>query len=159
MEETRKVSDSRTTQTYLLMPMHLNAAGCLFGGQLLSWIDMLAGIVALRHTDSNVVTVSIDHLDFKKSAYATDVVTLDGKVTWTGNTSLEVRVDSFRENKGGTKELINTAYLVMVALTDGEDPKPKKIPRLIPETEEEKEEWAAAQKRAALRKLRRTEKF
>lgn len=83
-------SVSKTVQTYLIMPQHLNAAGRLFGGQLLSWIDMTAGIVALRHCDCNVVTACIDHLEFKDYALATDVVTLIGEVTYTGTSSMEI---------------------------------------------------------------------
>lgn len=152
------VSESRTEQTHLLMPQHLNAAGRLFGGQLLSWIDMTAGIVAMRHTSSNVVTVAIDHLNFKDSAEKSDIVTLIGEVTYTGNTSMEVRVDTYKEHRDGKKVHINRAYLVMVALDD-ETKRPKRVPPLILETEEQKVEWEAAVLRAEFRKKRRREGF
>lgn len=152
------VKDSLTVQTNLLMPADMNAAGTLFGGRILSWIDMLAGIVAMRHTDSKVVTAALDHMDFQYPAYTSDVLTLVGKVTWTGNTSLEIKVEAFRENKGGVKELTNTAYLVMVAVDD-ETGKPIPVPPLLVETEEEKAEWEAGVKRAVLRKQRRKENF
>ena len=159
MEETgRRVADSFTSQTYLLMPAHINGFGNLFGGQLLMWIDMLAGAVALRHTDRKVVTVAIDHLEFLRTAHVSDVVTLEGRVTWTGRTSMEVRIDSYKENKGGKRSLINTAYLVMVAVDD-ETEKPIPVPKLIIETEEEQREWEAAVKRAENRKIRRKEQF
>lgn len=145
-------SVSKTTQSYIIMPQHLNAAGRLFGGQLLSWIDMTAGIVGLRHSDSNVVTACIDNLVFKDSAYETDVVTLVGEVTYTGNTSMEIRVDSFRENKGVKQQLINRAYLVLVALDD--DGKPKQVPELLLETPEQEAEWKAAVERTRIRKGR-----
>lgn len=155
---TRTASVSRTEQTYIVMPMHLNGGGCLFGGQLLSWIDMMAGIVALRHADSNVVTAAIDHLYFEDSARVSDVVTLVGEITYTGTTSMEVRVETFKENKGGVKKLINRAYLVLVAIDD-ETHKPKPVPQLVLETEEQKKEWAAAVKRTKLRKIRRQDGF
>lgn len=158
MSECKRVADSHTTQHYLLMPGDMNSAGVLFGGKLLSWIDMLAGIVALRHADSRVLTVAIDHLEFKKSAYCSDVVTLDGRVTWVGHSSMEVCIDTWRENKGGQKELINTAYVVMVAVEDGTGT-PKAVPGLRPETEQELQDWAAGEKRAALRRQRRAENF
>ena len=158
MRESMRVSDSRTTQTFILMPSHMNPAGSIFGGQLLSWIDMISGIVAMRHTDSKVVTAAIDHLDFKESAFVSDVLTMDARVTWVGNTSLEVRVDSYRENKGGEKHLINTAFLVMVAIDD-ETRQPIRIPRLAIETPEEQAEFEAGEKRALLRKQRRKENF
>ena len=154
MADAKRVSDSHTVQHYLLMPGDTNGAGVLFGGKLLSWIDMLAGIVALRHADSQVVTVAIDHLEFKRSAYVSDVVTLDGRVTWVGNTSMEIRIDTWRENKGSKKELINTAFIVMVGVKDDASGT-KPVPGLILETEEERAEWAAAEKRAALRRRRR----
>lgn len=154
----KSASVSRTMQTYLIMPMHLNGANRLFGGQLLSWIDMMAGIVALRHADANVVTACIDHLNFEDYANATDVVTLIGEVTYTGTTSMEVRVETFKENKGGEKKLINRAYLVLVAIDD-ETQKPKPVPQLLLETEEQKAEWQAAVKRNKLRKIRRAEGF
>ena len=154
----RHVSDSRSIQNYLLMPCHLNSAGRLFGGQLLSWIDMMGGIVALRHADAQVVTVAIDHLEFREGARAGDVLTLDGRVTWTGHTSMEVRIDTYRENKGGEKQLMNVAYLVMVAVDD-ETGRPRPVPQLVPETDEERAEWEAAEKRAVLRKQRRMENY
>ena len=154
MSETKKASASRTEQTYLIMPQHLNAAGRLFGGQLLSWIDMTAGIVALRHADANIVTACIDHLTFKDSAKKSDVVTLVGEVTYTGNTSMEIRIDTFKENKGGKKTWINRAYLVLVALDDVTG-KPKKIPQLEIETEEQRREWQNAIERNRIRKLQR----
>ena len=156
MKETKRSADSRTVQHYLLMPGDLNGANVLFGGRLLSWIDMLAGIVGMRHADAQVVTVAIDHLEFKRSAYAKDVVTLDGRVTWTGNSSMEVRVDSWRENKGGVKELINTAYVVMVAVDDITG-KPIEVPGLRLETEEDVKDWEAGMRRAAARRERRRE--
>ena len=67
MEETRrmkKVSDSQVEQTYVLMPRHINGSGRLFGGQLLSWIDEMAGIVARKHSEGSVVTAAIDNLIF-----------------------------------------------------------------------------------------------
>lgn len=143
MEEMKKsASVSRTEQTYLLIPQYMNAAGRLYGGQLLYWIDMTAGIVGLRHADSNVVTACVDNITFKAGAFLTDVVTLIGEVTYTGSTSMEIRVDSYRENKGGERFLINRAYLVLVSLDD--DGKPKKVPQLLIETEEQQAEWDAA---------------
>jgi len=157
MENAKRVSDSLSTQTYIIMPSHLNPAGSLFGGQLLSWIDMIAGIVVRRHTNGKSVTVAIDHLEFKKPSKVGDIVTLIGRITWVGNTSMEVRVDSYREKRTGAKELINTAYIIMVAI--GDDDRPITVPRLILETDEERAEWQAGEKRAENRKQRREEHF
>jgi len=149
----KKVSDSRTIQHYLVLPGDANGQGVLFGGKLLSWIDMLAGIVALRHTNAQVLAVAMDHIQFKKSANVTDVITLFGRITWVGNTSMEIKIDTYRENKETPRELINTAYAVMVCVDDVTK-KPIPVPGIIPITDEEKEEWEKGVKRAEIRRQR-----
>jgi len=89
--------------------------------------------------------VSIDNLNFKAPAYINDTVVLMGSVTHTGNTSLEVRVDPYAENLQGERNIINKAYVVMVALDKNEKPTP--VPKLILETDEERAEWEAGEKR------------
>lgn len=123
----------------------LNGSKRLFGGILLSWIDMTAGIAARRHAGMNVSTASIDRLNFIAPAYRNDLVVLCGKVTYVGRTSMEVRVDSYVEKADGSRTKINEAYLVMVALDD--DDKPTEVPALVPETEEEKAEMLAGAER------------
>ena len=144
-------------QSYLLMPRCLNAAGHLFGGQLLAWIDETAGIVARRHAECNVVTVAIDNMHFKAGAQVGDTVYLKGHLTYVGNSSMEVRIDSYTEKLDGTRRMINRAYFVMVA-TD-ENQHPIQVPGLIVEGINEKIEWEAAQKRQELRKQRQREGF
>ena len=68
----KKVSDSAVEQSYLLMPRHINAGGRLFGGQLVAWIDEVAGIVGKRHSESDIVTACFDNLIFKAGAYLND---------------------------------------------------------------------------------------
>ena len=118
---------------------------------------MVAAVVARRHSNRNVTTVSIDNLQFKKPAYINDTILLQGCMTYTGNTSMEVRVDTLVEKLNGEKTLINRAHLVLVALD--EDEKPVQVPKLILETDEEKEEWQAGLRRNELRKQRRIEKY
>jgi len=138
-------SQSYTEQVHLVNLSDLNGSKRLFGGVLLSWIDMTAGIVARRHTGMNVSTVAIDNLHFIAPAYRNDLVVLCGKVTYVGRTSLEVRVDSYVEKADGSRTKINEAYLVMVALDD--DDKPCEVPGLEPETDEEKAEMLAGAER------------
>lgn len=153
MAEMRKVSDSLTEQQYLICPAHINHYGRLFGGQLLKWIDELAGIVAIRHCGCTVTTAAIDDLQFRAPAYSGDMIVLRGWVTCVGRTSMEVRVDTFREALDGHREMINTAYINMVAI----DCKgcPKEVPQLLLETEEQKKEWEAAQARRQIRNQNR----
>ena len=157
IEKTKRVIDSQTEQTYLLMSQHINGSGRLFGGQLLAWLDELAGIVAMRHSGGNVITASIDNLQFKHGAHINDIIVLVGRVTYVGNSSMEVRIDTYVEESDGSRHPINRAYFVMVALDEQE--KPKRIPRLTIETLEQQAEWEAAEKRSALRKQRKTEGY
>ncbi len=157
MIEERKVSDSRVETVHMVRPNHLNAAGRLFGGILMQWLDEVAGLVAKRHTHRNVITASVDNLRFIKGAYQKDVIVIIGRVTYVGNTSMEVRVDTYVENEDGMRRPINRAYFTMVALDEND--KPTKAPRLILETEEERGEWLAAQKRREMRIKRKEEGF
>ena len=157
MRPEKKVEDSLTEQQYLICPAHINHYGRLFGGQLLKWIDELAGIVAMRHCGSTVTTAAIDNLQFRAPAYTGDMIVLRGCVTCVGRTSMEVRVDTYKEEMDGTRMLVNRAYIDMVAI-DSEGV-PVEVPELILETDEQRQEYAAAQKRKALRKQRRQEAF
>lgn len=157
MIEERRVADSRVETVHMVRPNHLNAAGRLFGGILMQWLDEVAGLVAKRHTRCNVITASVDNLRFIKGAYQKDVIVIIGKVTYVGNTSMEIRVDTYVENVDGMRRPINRAYFTMVALDEND--KPKKAPRLIIETEEERAEWEAAEKRREMRIKRKEEGF
>jgi acyl-CoA hydrolase len=153
----KRVADSIVEQTHLLMSSDLNGAGRLFGGRLLQWIDETAGIVARRYSGHNIITACIDNLQFKAGAYLNDVVVIIGRVTYTGNTSMEVRVDSYVEDIDGKRRPINRAYVVMVAMDSEDHPTP--VPKLLIETESEKAEWQGALKRKEYRKQRRIEGF
>jgi acyl-CoA hydrolase len=150
--EAKRVSDSRTEHVQILMPEHINGYGRLFGGKLVEWIDVVAAVVARRHSNRNVTTVFIDNLHFKAAAYVNDTVLIVGRVTYVGKTSMEVRVDTFVESLSRTKTLVNRAYLVMVALDD--DEKPTQVPGLVLETGEERREWEAGAERTRQRKQR-----
>ena len=150
MRRTKKVGDSLTEQQYLICPAHINSYGRLFGGQLLKWIDELAGIVAIRHSGSIVTTAAIDYLQFKAPAYTGDLIMLRGFITSVGRTSMEVRVGTFVETTDGQHKMINQAYIDLVAID--RDGTPLEVPLIALETEEQKNEWEAAQKRKELRK-------
>ena len=150
-------SESQTEQTYLMRPCYLNGYGNLFGGQLMSWIDEIASIVAMRHSESDITTAAIDNLNFKQGATVDDVIVLRGKITYVGKTSMEVRVDTYVENRKGIRKVINRAYLVMVAVDEHHHP--VEVPGLLLQTEAEKAEWEGGKKRYLLRKQRRMEGF
>ena len=155
--EVKRVEDSLTEQTYLLMPKHSNGYGRLFGGKLVEWIDEMAGIVSRRHCQTETTTACIDNLNFKASAKTGDMLVLRGKMTYVGTTSMEVRVDTYVEELSGERHKINVAYLVMVALDKKGNPTP--VPRLILDTDAEAAEWEAAERRQQLRVQRRKERF
>lgn len=153
----KRVEDSRTEQTYLLMPRHINGYGRLFGGILMQWIDELAGIVARRHSGHEITTASIDNLNFKQPGFLNQTVVLVGKITYVGRSSMEVRVDTYVEDLDGMRRVINRAYVVMVAIDEHGNALP--VPGLKVETESEKAEWEGGKKRYELRKQRRLEGF
>ncbi len=157
MRREKKVSESMTQQQYLVRPSHMNHYGRLFGGELLKWIDELAGIVATRHSNAMVTTAAIDNLQFQAPAYEGDMVVLQGMVTYVGRSSMEIRVDTYTEKLSGQRKMINRAYIDMVAIDD--QGQPVEVPALIPETDEQKQELEAAAKRKALRIQRRQDGF
>ena len=134
----------KTTSVQIVMPQHCNgyAKPRLFGGQIMAWIDVVGAVAARRYTGCAVTTVCVDNLTFLKPAYLNDTVVQEAVVTWTGSTSLEVRVDSLVERLDGSRELVNRAYAVFVAL-DEED-RPTAVPPFEPRTEEERAEYENA---------------
>lgn len=155
--EAKRVEESMVETVHIVRPNHLNGANRLFGGILMQWIDEAAGIVAKRHAKMNVITASVDNLRFLKGAYQNEMIVIVGKLTYVGTTSMEVRVDTYVENRCGLRKAINRAYFVMVALDENDRPTP--VPQLILETDAEKAEWESAKKRKEMRDLRKTEGF
>ncbi len=145
----KRVKDSVSEQAQILTQANLNGYSRLFGGQLMEWIDVVAAVVARRHSEHNVTTAVVDMLEFKEPAYANDTIIISGKITYAGKTSMEVRVDTFLEELTGETKVINTAYVVLVALDENDRPTP--VPKLLLETEEER----AENERAIKRKERR----
>jgi acyl-CoA hydrolase len=153
----KRPSESYTEQVQILTQGSLNGFNRLFGGQLMEWIDVVAAVVARRHSGRNVTTAAVDNLVFSGPARANDTVLLIGKITYVGRTSMEVCVRTYIEALNGTRREINIAHLVMVALDEREYP--VEVPGLIPATDEEKEAWHAGERRSRLRKERRAEKY
>ncbi|WP_428264324.1 acyl-CoA thioesterase [Haliangium sp.] len=122
---------SRCVMTQLVMPGHTNgASGVLFGGILMQWIDVCAGVAAMRHAGGPVVTASIDRVDFMVPVRLGDIVVLQAQVNFVHQTSMEVgcRVETddprSRERRYTTK-----AYLTFVAI--GERGRPRPVPPLV----------------------------
>ena len=149
--------ESGTEQVQILSQGTLNGYQRLFGGKLMEWIDVVAAVTARRHCGKNVTTAAVDSLEFTDAAHANDTLVLEGYITYTGRTSMEVCVKTYIEYLNGERKLINKAYLIMVALDENEKPAP--VPELICETDEEKREFLEGQYRSQLRKQRRIASF
>ena len=153
----KTVDDSRVETVRIVRPNHLNGANRLFGGILMQWIDEVAGIVAKRHSMCNVTTASVDNLTFLHGAYQNDMVVIKGKLTWVGNSSMEVCVDTYVESLNGERHRINNAHFMMVALD--ESGKPATVPRLLLQTEDEHLAWAHGEERRRIRMQRKKDKL
>lgn len=134
--EARPVSDSQVTMTEVVLPVHTNAIGSIFGGVVMSWIDVAAAVSAQRHSRSVVVTACIDDLHFIAPIFKGWVVTIKSCVNRAFSTSMEVGVRVDAENLL-TGECVHTAtaYVTFVALDSSG--KPKKVPVVLPQNADE----------------------
>lgn len=154
--EKKPCIDSLVVKNSHVLPTDTNNHGTLFGGQLMAYIDDVAAIAATRHARSPVVTASTDSVDFLYPVNAGDAICLEAFVTWTKNTSMEVFVKAIKEELlTGKRAICATSFITMVALD--ENNKPKTVPTVYPETEEETWLHEGAEKRAERRRERRGE--
>ena len=153
MVQRKYIRDSVTEQIQIVLNADINGSGRLFGGRLVEWMDIVAAVVARRHSGHNVTTASIDHLQFKSAAHINSTVVLVGNISYVGNTSMEVCVKAYIEQLNGSRDLVNQAYFVMVALDENE--RPTKVPGIILETSEEEREWQLALRRNKIRQQQR----
>src|SRR5699024_2036165 len=148
------IKESRATKISHVFPSDTNNHGTLFGGKLMSYIDDIASISAMRHARSLVVTASTDSVDFLAPVSTKESVCLESFVTWAGTSSMEIFVKAIAENLiTGERNIAATAFLTFVAIN--EDGKPVPVPRVIPGTEEEKYVYNTAEARVEARKKRK----
>jgi acyl-CoA hydrolase len=144
---------TRCTMTQIVMPGHANgSAGVMFGGTMMQWIDVCAGVAAMRLAGGGVVTASIDRLDFICPVHVGDIVNLSAQVNFASRTSMEVgcRVET-EDVRTGTRRYTTKAYLTFVAV-DAQG-KPRQLPALTLATEDERRRFAegAARREERLR--------
>jgi len=152
------ISRSRSFMSELVFPSDVNPRGTLFGGILMQYIDKIAGIAATRHCNKTVVTASTDSLDFLSPVTVGELLVLEAFVTWTHRSSMEVYCHVQAENLvTGEKRDTVTAFLTFVALD--KDGRPTPVPRVYPETEEEKKLHESAPFRYAQRMERRQTRY
>ena len=148
--EARKAKDSFITMNELVLPNDTNTFGDLMGGKLMYWMDIAAYLAAAKHCNSACMTASVDNLSFKSPIRLGNVICIEAIVTRSFNTSMEVHLKVWNQNMiSQSRELSNEAYFTFVALD--ENKQPKKVPEIIPESEEEKKYYASALRRRQLR--------
>jgi acyl-CoA hydrolase len=134
----------------LVLPNDANTLGNVLGGMVLHWIDLAAAVVAHRHCRSEAVTASIDQVSFLAPIRVGQVAMIAARMTYAGRTSMEIRVDVQSEDLlSGERQQTSTAYVTFVAI-DGKG-RPKPVPPLILETEDERREARDAETRRAAR--------
>ena len=138
---------TRCVMTQIVMPMHTNGvAGVMFGGIMMQWIDVCAGVAAMRHARGGVLTASIDRLDFMSPVRVGETVVLQAQVNYTAKTSMEVgcRVET-EDMRTGIRRYVTKAYLTFVAVDEHGRPRP--IPSLELVTEEDVRRHTDAERR------------
>lgn len=148
--ETKKAADSQVIMTELVLPNDTNTFGNLMGGRLMYWMDIAAALSAMKHCGSPVVTASVDNISFEAPIKLGNVVHIEAKISRAFNTSMEVHLRVWGEDVlHQYKYKSNGAYYTFVAL----DPngKPRRVPPMLPDTEEEKKLFEGALRRRQIR--------
>jgi acyl-CoA hydrolase len=153
--EGRPSSAAQTSLSRIMTALDTNLLGTVHGGVIMKLVDDVAGAVAQRHAGGPAVTASMDEMTFLEPVHVGNLVHAHAKVNWTGRTSMEVGVRVVAEpwNEVRPATPVATAYLVFVAL--GPDGKPREVPPVLPETDEDRRRFAEAEIRRTHRLARR----
>lgn len=147
----KKVSESHTVMTEMIMPNDTNPMGNLMGGYLMRWMDIVAAICAGKHCEAYVVTAAVDHISFQNPIRLGDVITLEASVTRAFNSSVEIYVEVFANNiKGLQPRRCNHAYFTFVALDDKKKT-PITVPPVLVLSSEEQSLYEGAARRREIR--------
>ena len=148
--QTKNPQSTYVVMSELVLPNDTNTLDNLMGGKLLHWMDIAAAIASQKHCNCPVVTASVDNVSFNNPLKLGNLLTIEAKLTRSFNTSMEVFLRVWGEDLAAQyKYLTNEAYFTFVAL----DPhgKPRKVPQIVPETEEEKKMFEGALRRRQIR--------
>ena len=147
----KPVSASRSEMAEVVLPAQTNPLGKLLGGQVMHLVDMAAAMAASRHSNSYVVTASVDYIDFRNAVNLGELVILKSQVNRVFNTSMEVGVEVFSEQiLTGERKHTTTAYVTFVAI-DEHTKQPKTVRPLLLKTAEEKRRFREAAERRKTR--------
>ena len=146
MKRPKPVSASKTILSMQMLPVDANPMGNVHGGTILKLMDTAAAVAAMRHARTNVVSASIDRMDFYHPVYVGNLLILKASVNYAGRTSMEVGVRIEAEDlKTGKVTHTGSSYVTYVALDEMGKPNP--VPQLIPETAEENRRWREGKER------------
>src|SRR5881296_4001474 len=147
----KPVSASRSEMTEIVLPAQTNPLGKLLGGHVMHLVDMVAAMAAHRHSNSYVVTASVDYIDFRNPINLGEIVILKSQVNRAFHTSMEVGVEVYSENMlTGEHKHTTAAYVTFVAI-DEHTKKPKLVPPLIVKTADERRRFREAEERRKTR--------
>jgi acyl-CoA hydrolase len=152
----RPTSAARSRLSRIMTVLDTNLLGTVHGGVVMKLVDDVAGVVAQRHSGGAAVTASMDEMDFVAPVRVGDLVHAEAQVNWAGTSSMEVGVRVLAEpwNKAGVEPIrVATAYLVFVAVD--EDGRPRRVPPVLPETDEDRRRFGEAEIRRMHRLARR----
>lgn len=142
--------ESFSQMTELVLPNDTNILGKLLGGRMLHYMDVVAALAAMRHSNRVCVTASVDSVSFHSSVDLGEIIILTAKVTRAFTSSMEVRIEVYAEDmQAGSSRKTNEAYYTFVAVDQGGRPIP--VTPLAPETEEEQKEYDGAMARREMR--------
>ena len=151
----RRASESASEMTQLVLPQHANVHGSVLGGTVMHWVDLVAAIVANRHSRRPVVTAAFDEMSFLAPIQVGQAAVLRARLTLVDRSSMEIRVDVQSEDMlTGERRNTGTAFVTYVAL-DPVTRRPTPVPPLVLETDAERAEHALALERRRVRLERR----
>ena len=154
----KPVSASRSEMAEVVLPAQTNPLGKLLGGHVMHLVDMVAAMAAHRHSNSYVVTASVDYIDFRNPINLGEIVILKSQVNRAFRTSLEVGVEVYSENVlTGERKHTTSAYVTFVAI-DEKTREPKEVRPLIVKTLEERKRYEGALERRKIRLAHRYDK-
>ncbi|MGH9794594.1 MAG: acyl-CoA thioesterase [Candidatus Acidiferrales bacterium] len=146
----KPVRASRAEMVEVVLPNDANPLGAMLGGRVMHLIDIATAIAAHRHSNSYVVTASVDYLDFRNPIQVGELIILQSSVNRVFRSSMEVGVKVFSENVlSGQRQHTSSAYVTFVAIDENRRPKP--VPPLILETAEDRRRWREAAERRKTR--------